>query len=266
MVLATGREGTTNDRDKDIFATLFFCRYLTTKQIEELFFGSPTRTRTRLSDLKKKGYIQSRGMYIVEPKSWHERVSSQNVFHLTKDGFDSIAETLGIDEAYTPKQLLPEKARHYVRTNEVYVAAREFLDEELGPYPKWEWRHEKRVAYAGEYANAPYAHNPDAHILFRDHVFIIERQTAESKIGPKALEKKVRDHKRYAELVLKNGNDDYYYETEKACEEVEVLFACDDAMVAGRAERVGKQYGIRVVGRDVAGIANYLYNSALRLS
>ena len=266
MALSTGREGTITNRDTDVFAALFFCRYLTTKQLASLFFPGPGKTRTRLSKLNEKGYVKNRTMYVVEPKSWDERVSPQGVWHLTRDGFDSVAETLGLDEAYTPKQLLPEKARHYVRTNEVYVAAKEFLDEELGPYPQWKWRHEKRVAYAGEYANAPYAHNPDAHILFRDHVFIIERQTAESKIGPKALEKKLRDHKRYAELVLKNGNDAYYYETEKACEDVEVLFACEDAVVAERAERAGRQYGIRVVGGDVAGIADYLYSSALRLS
>jgi hypothetical protein len=33
-----------------------------------------------------------------------------------------------------------------------------------------------------------------------------------------------------------------------------------------QAKRAGEQYGIEVVGHDVAGIADYLYNAALRLS
>ena len=32
------------------------------------------------------------------------------------------------------------------------------------------------------------------------------------------------------------------------------------------ARRAGEQYGIEVIGRDVDGIADYLYNAALRLS
>jgi hypothetical protein len=254
MALATGRSGTITARDKEILMALFFCRYLSTKLLARLFFPSAGKARTRLAKLAKKGYIINRTMYIVEPKSWDERVSPQGVWHLTKAGFESVAETLGVEETYATRPLLPEHARHYVRAAEVYAATRDHLDALLGPYPEWEWRHEKRVFYAGEYENAPYLHKPDAHIIFRGHTFILERQTAESKIGPKKIYEKVADHKRYVELRLKAP--------------AEVLFAFDedDSPVIGQAERAGEQYGIRVVGGDVARIADYLENSAARLS
>lgn len=253
MALATGRRGTITERDRGILMDLFFCRYLSTRQIQYLFFGSAGRTRARLAALQEKGYIKGRSMYIVEPTSWHHRVSPQSVWHLTKDGFDSITETLGVDEVYASKPLLPKEARHYVQTAEVYVAAKEALDEELEPYPEWEWRHEKRVIYAGEYANVPYQHKPDAHIIFRGHTFILERQTAQSKIGPKRIYAKVEDHKRYVELRLKTP--------------AELLFAfdADGSPLVEVAERAGEQFGIRVVAGSVARIADYLYNSAVRL-
>ena len=232
---------------------LFSCRYLSTKLLARLFFPSEGKARARLAKLAKKGYIKGRTMYVVEPKSWDERVSPQGVWHLTKAGFDSVAETLGVDETYATKPLLPEQARHYVRAAEVYAAAKDRLDGELGPYPEWEWRHEKRVIYSGEYENAPYLHKPDAHIIFRGHTFILERQTAESKIGPKKIYEKVRDHMRYVELRLKSP--------------AEVLFAfdTDNPSMIAEAARAGEQYGIRVVAGDVARVADYLENCAARL-
>lgn len=254
MTLATGRTGTLTERDKEIFMSLFFCRYMSTPQLTDLFFPSASKARSRLARLSKKGYVTNRTMYIVEPTSWEDRASAQGVWHLTKPGFDSVAETLELEESFTPKQLLPKHARHYVRTAEIYAAVKHRLDDELGDYPGWEWRHEKRVLYAGEYENVPYQHKPDAHVLFCNHVFIIERQTTESKIGSAKIYDKVRDHKRYAELKLRRP--------------AEALFAfdSDDSPMIDAARRAGEQYGIQVVGRNVAGIASYLYSAALRLS
>ena len=253
MALATGRSGTITERDREILMDLFFCRYMSTKQLEYLFFPSASKARTRLAKLAKKGYITNRTMYILEPKNWHDRVSPQGVWHLTKAGFDSITESLGVEETYASKPLLPKEARHYVRAAEVYTAAKHILDEELDPYPEWEWLHEKRVLYSGEYANVPYQHKPDAHVVFRGHTFILERQTAESKIGPKKIYKKVEDHKRYVELKLRAP--------------AEVLFAFDaeGSHLVDAAKRAGEQYGIRVVAGEVEQIADYLYNSAVRL-
>ena len=253
MALATGRSGTITERDREILMDLFFCRYMSTKQLEYLFFPSASKARTRLAKLAKKGYITNRTMYILEPKDWHDRVSPQGVWHLTKAGFDSITESLGIEETYASKPLLPKEARHYVRAAEVYVAAKHILDEELDSYPEWEWLHEKRVLYSGEYANVPYQHKPDAHVVFRGHTFILERQTTESKIGPKKIYKKVEDHKRYVELKLRAP--------------AEVLFAFDaeGSHLVDAAKRAGEQHGIRVVAGEVEQIAHYLYNSAVRL-
>ena len=254
MALTAGRAGTITERDKEVFLSLFFCRYMSTTQLAHLFFPSASKARSRLAQLLKKGYVTNRTMYVVEPKKWDERVSAQGVWHLTKSGFDSVTESLDIDEPFTPKQLLPRHARHYVRAAEIYAAVKHRLDEELGPYPAWEWRHERRVLYAGEYENVPYQHKPDAHVMFCDHVFIIERQTAESKVGPAKIYEKVEGHKRYAELRLRMPT--------------EVLFAFDqaDSPMVDTARRAGEQHGIEVVGHDVSGIADYLYNAALRLS
>jgi len=101
-----------------------------------------------------------------------------------------------------------------------------------------------RAADAYEYADVPYVHQPDAHILFRDHAFIVERQTAESRLGPKGVHKKVAAHKRYAEVVLKRP------------EETQVLFACDDPGMAEMAERAGSEYGIYTVAGDVVRVAH----------
>jgi hypothetical protein len=252
VVLTPGRKGTTTPRDQRIFEALFFCRYLSTKQIAELFFGSESRARARLSELEAKRYISRRSMYVRLPTSMKDRVAVETVWYLTKEGFDTVATTHGRDEKYAPKQLLDEKARHYVRAAEVYVAAKDRLESHLGPHPAWEWRHEKRVEYAGEYENVPYYHRPDAHVLIKDHTYIIERQTPESKVGPKKVYKKVADHKLYVYLKLESP--------------AEVLFACEDQAVAQAAERAGGEYDLRVVGKDVEGIADYLYNSAVRLS
>ncbi len=251
MAPRPGRRGTITQRDQKILETLFFCRYLSTKQIAALFFGSVGRARARLIELDDKQYITRRTMYVRDP-TWETRSAPEAVWHLTKGGFDAVVQSLELDEDYTPNQLLPKWARHYVLANEVYVAARDGLDDELHPYPEWEWRHEKRALYEGEYQNEKYKHNPDAHVVFRDHTFIVERQTAESKVGPKAIYKKVADHKLYARLRLGGP--------------AEVLFACDDLRVARQAERAGEEYGMRVIGGDVARIADYLYTSAVRLS
>lgn len=247
MPILTGRKGTITKRDQRLLEAVFVCRYLSTRQLASLFFNSTSRARTHLPELEKKGYLDKRSVYLVPPVKDNPGVR-ETVWHLTKGGFDSVAETLGSEESYTPKQLLPEKARHYVRTNEVYVAARAALDRELGPYPEWEWRHEKRAA------DAPYVHQPDAHILFRGNVFVIERQTAESRLGPTGVYKKVAAHKRYAEVVLKQPED------------TQILFACDEPAVAEVSERAGKGHGIYTVAGDIDRIAHHLYQSAIRLA
>lgn len=241
------------ERDQRLLEAGFVCRYLSTRLIALLFFNPASRARTRLPELEKKGYLDKRSVYLVSPTRDHPGVR-ETVWHLTKAGFESVAETLGFEEATPRSSSSPEKARHYVRTAEVYAAARPALDRELGSHPAWEWRYEKRAADAYEYADAPYVHQPDAHVLFRDHVFIVERQTGEAKLGPKGVYRKIEVHGRYARVVLKKP------------EETQVLFACDDPMVAEVAERAGSEHRTYTVSGSVDRIANHLYRSALRLS
>jgi hypothetical protein len=85
-------------------------------------------------------------------------------------------------------------------------------------------------------------------------VFIVERQTAESRLGPKGVYKKLEAHGRYAKVVLKKP------------EETQVLFACDDPMVAEVAEHAGREHRIYTVAGSVDRIGHHLYQSALRLS
>ncbi|MDP9478345.1 MAG: replication-relaxation family protein [Actinomycetota bacterium] len=254
MTLTAGRRGTITDRDWEVLLALFFCRYASTGQLAHLFFPSASKARSRLAKLDEKGYVTSRPLFVVQPTKWKHGTAPQGVWNLTKSGFEFVTETLALDESFAAKPLAPKQARHYVRAAEIYAAVKHRLDGELGEYPGWEWRHEKRVVYAGEYENVPYQHKPDAHVLFCGHVFIVERQTAESKVGPKKIYEKVEDHKRYVETRLRKP--------------AEVLFAfdTDDSPMIDTARRAGEQLGMEVVARDVAGIADYLYSAALRLS
>src|SRR5829696_2194693 len=125
----TGRSATITPRDDAIMQTLFFCRYLSTAQLAALFFNSKSAARRRLADLVNKGYLEPRSLYATMP-TWDRRGRCENVWHLTKQGFETAAESLGLyDERHVPKQLGQEGAVHHVKTAEVYVAAKADLDE-----------------------------------------------------------------------------------------------------------------------------------------
>jgi hypothetical protein len=166
-----------------------------------------------------------------------------------------VAESLGLDdERYVPKQLGQEGAVHHVKTAEVYVAAKADLDEILGPYPAWSWEHEKRAQDSYRYSGRLMGHQPDAHVRFADHLFVVERQTKESRVSPKAIDDKVSSHATYARVRLDEPD------------KMDVLFACDDKRVVELAERAGKRYGVDVIAGSVEHVAYYLYQSALRLA
>ena len=250
----TGRRATITLRDDAIMLALFLCRYLSTAQLAILFFNSKSAARRRLAQLEDKGYIEPRNLYATMP-TWDRRGKCENVWHLTKKGFETVAESLSLDdERYVPKQLGQEGAVHHVRTAEVYVAAKADLDEILGPYPAWSWEHEKRAQDSYRYSGRLMGHQPDAHVRFADHLFVVERQTRESRIGPKAIDDKVSSHATYARVRLDEPD------------RIDVLFACDDRRVAELAERAGKRYGVDVIAGGVEHVAYYLYQSALRLA
>jgi hypothetical protein len=250
----TGRSATITPRDDAIMLALFLCRYLSTAELAILFFNSKSAARRRLAELVNKGYLEPRSLYATMP-TWDRRGKRENVWHLTKQGFEMVAESLGLDdERYVPKQLGQEGAIHHVKTAEVYVAAKADLDEILGPYPAWSWEHEKRAQDSYRYSGRLMGHQPDAHVRFADHLFVVERQTRESRVGPKAIDDKVSSHATYARVRLDEPD------------KMDVLFACDDKRVAELAERAGKRYGVDVIAGSVEHVAYYLYQSALRLA
>ena len=198
----TGRSATITPRDDAIMLALFLCRYLSTAELAILFFNSKSAARRRLAELANKGYLEPRSLYATMP-TWDRRGKCENVWHLTKQGFEMVAESLGLDdERYLPKQLGQEGAVHHVKTAEVYVAAKADLDEILGPYPAWSWEHEKRAQDSYRYSGRLMGHQPDAHVRFADHLFVVERQTRESRVGPKAIDDKVSSHATYARVRL----------------------------------------------------------------
>jgi hypothetical protein len=248
-----GRRDTVTPRDDLILAALYFCRYLSTTLIAQMFFNSKSAARRRLSQLALKGYIDARNMFFAMPE-WETLGKCENVWHLTKKGFDTATESLGLrEEHYVPKQLGQAGSIHHVQTAEVYVAAKESLDENVGPYPAWEWKHERKAHEEFERANESLGHQPDAHVLFHGHTFVIERQTRESRIDSRKVDEKVKGHAIWSRVRADDP------------ETVEVLFACDDDRVAEAAVRAGERYGVEVYAGDVGKVAHYLYQSAQRL-
>ena len=258
MAIKTGREGMSTPRDGRIMLALFFCRYLTTNQIALMFFDKNATARRRLWQLKNKGYIVSRIITTVKPTD-EAQGKTEAVWHLSKEAFEMYAYSLGLDEGpgaykYVPKQLDDKGTRHHVRTNELYVAAKADLEEYIGDYPDWAWIHEKKAHDAYDYQGRRHKHQPDAHVCFFGHTFIIERQTKESKVKPKDIDDKVRDHALWAQKRTDHPD------------KVEVIFATEDERIAEVALAAGKRYSIYVVAGTVDVAADYLYQCALRLA
>lgn len=258
MAIKTGRTGTITPRDGQILQALFFCRYLTTYQIALMFFNNVATARRRLWQLKNKGYIVSRFTTTRVPTP-ETAGKQESVWHLTKEAFEMYAHSLDLEAGpgaykYAPKQLDEKGTRHHVRTNEVYVVARADLEENVGDYPDWVWMHEKKAHDDYQYQGRDHVHQPDAHVRFFGHTFIIERQTKESKVKPKDIDDKVSGHALWAQKRTDHPD------------KVEVVFACDEERVAEVALAAGKRYGIYVVAGSVEAAADYLYQSALRLA
>jgi hypothetical protein len=260
MAMKTGREGMLGPHDEGIMRDLFFCRYLTTMQIAWLHYNGPRRASSRLSQLKRKGVLGSRVIYTKSPtaKSPGRR---EAVWHLTKDAFDMVAESLDAppelrDKAvWTPKHLGPSKTRDHVKVNELYVAAKESLDYYAGPYPGWLWEHEKWATVEYEVANEHRVHRPDAHVSFFGSLFIIERQTKESRITSSEVREKVEAHALYASRFLGSEGRGGTH----------VVFAAEERRVAEAARRAGEDYGIFVFAGGVIPAARHLYQNVLRL-
>lgn len=254
--MKTGREGMLTPRDERILLDLFLCRYLTTAQIAALYYNSTRRASTRLYQLKKKGALASRVIYTLAPTRDHPG-RREAVWHLTRDAFEMVAASMDLEEGseatWTPKQLGTEKTRDHVKVNQLYVAAKADLDGLVGPYPAWTWEHEKRSTDPYRYSGRPMVHRPDAHVRLFGALFVVERQTRESRVRQTEVADKVSSHATWARVRLGDAND------------TQVLFACDERRVAEAARRAGERHGIYVFAGSVEEAAFHLYQSALRL-
>lgn len=267
MAVLDGRAGMLTPRDYDIFTDLFFCRYLTLRQIAALHFlfhgdrrrNHPVKAaKTCLYNrLKKKGRVTNSVLACRDG-------TQLNAFYLTKDTFEEMAETLGFEEPWNNKQLGSGRMQHYVETNDLYVEVKRHLDDYLGEYPAWTWKNEKRSFFVPYQAPTDYQHRPDAEITFgREnsdllYTFIVERQSSRSRKGPEQIYDRVRDRARHIETVLEP-------------ERTFILFCCDERRDGEVAARAAYQYGVNLQWGDPAEMGGFLarmareYRDELRL-
>jgi hypothetical protein len=251
MAITYGKTGTVTQRDDEIVQDLFFARYLDTSQIHRLFFGSYSRAKERMRQLKRKGWVDNLAFVDAAGK---QKVA----WRLTREAFETAAASLGSDERWTPKQLGPERTRHYIATNEVYVALRRpltnvlSLDEILGPYPAWRWLNEARAVYDYQTPDHNYRHQPDAEVWIGCAMFFIERQTRLSRVKVEDIYDKVKYHANYVQWSFAEEPPRYA-----------VLFACEDRRICEAARRAGEQYGIEVVADGSEMIGHHLCREAL---
>lgn len=251
MAIATGRAGVITPRDEELMEGLMIARYQVSRQIATIHFNSETRCRARLYELFHKGYLKYRHVYTTAPagKSPGKR---EAVWHLDKEAFEMIAGSLGYDdERWAPKQLSHFNTRHYVKTNDLYAAVRNDLNSILDRDGEWLWEHAGRVEDHYEYRAEPFVHKPDAHLSFGGRLYIIERQTQESRVTAEKIKDKIWDHKQYATVILR-----------RTPEQVKVLVACDEQRVSDAAKRAGDEYGIQVAAGPLEKITDHVLDEA----
>ncbi len=191
-------------RDWRIYHHLGRARKLSTEQVADLEFpdeyGQPREraARSRLYLLKKEGsYLTNRTDLKGVGTAWE----------LTREGFRVMRESPS--EAY-PAPLDPDRARHLIATNDVYVELVRMLrglpgiedaDWRWVPEPECHRRYDvpleaRRQRRSG--AGVGRLLKPDAEVvLFEEVVFFIERQTAWAKKKPEILHDKVFGYHRY---------------------------------------------------------------------
>lgn len=227
MSILHGRAGMLAPRDHEIFLDLFLCRYLTTQQIAQMYFGSRSAARCRLYKLQQKGWITS-SLFLKPPR---HKIA---YWRLTKDGFDVMADELGTRERWTPKQLKPSRIEHHLDTSDLYVAVKPLLDHHAGPHPAWQWLHEARAFKQYEQANRQTTYRPDAEIHWNNCLFIIERQTNRKNAAFREIDEKVKNHKVHIDYDLKEGTL------------AGVVFACDHPRDVEAARIAGQKYHVNI--------------------
>lgn len=241
MALKTGRAGTITPRDVKVLEDLYFCRFLSTRQIAALRFPSFESARVRLYALMRKGWVVNQ---LHEP--------NLVLWRLSREGFERQRASLDHEkEPTTPDFFSGPKVRHYLEANDVYCELAPRVEGVLGSYPAWQWRNEGRAFRRYELGGRRFAHQPDAEILLPNGLFFLERQSSRARYGSKTIRDKVETYKTYIERVLRPEGV-----------HVEVLFACDLEREKRAAVEAGDEYGIEVVASSVRGIAKHLESAA----
>lgn len=239
MVLKTGREGWITPRDKEVLDDLYFCRFLSTRQIADLRFPSFESARVRLYALMRKGQIVNQ---IHRP--------NLVLWRLSKAGFERQRVSLDREKESVPDFLSGLKVDHYLETNDLYVELFPRLERVLGSYPVWEWRNEGRSHRRYEISGARRVHQPDAEIHLPESLYFFEWQTRRAKYTRETIRDKIAAHKTYAERVLRPEVP------------IEILFACDLERERHATVEVGRELGAAIVASSVTGIATYLEDAA----
>ena len=240
MALRTGRAGATTPRDERVFEDLFWTRFLSTAQIAGLRFPSTESARVRMYGLMRKGWVVNQ---ILGP--------NELLWRLTRGGFERVRTSLDRDREPTPDFFSGQKLRHYVESNDLYVAVAPKLERALGGHPAWTWINEGRAYRLYELGGRRLAHQPDAEIRLPGHLFFLERQTRRARYGAESIREKVAAYGLYLDRVLR-------------LEEVriEVLFAADIERERRAAVEAGDEFGVEVVASSVGGIAGHLESVA----
>lgn len=240
MVL-NGRAGMINDRDEDILTDLFLAGCLTTSQIQRMYFSAHSTAKGRMYKLHKKGYVNFEIFDVGE-----------NLWFLTKEAFLREARNAESEETqpFSPPK---ERTAHYTKINDLYVKAAPMLDSIVGEWPEWHWLNEYRARRGYERAGRDRAYRPDAELHFRDHTFVIERQTAEARASRGILLSRMADYADYVEHITGRR------------ETTQVLWACDTERDMNYAREGGEKYGLFTVAGDVEKIADHIEGTALRL-
>lgn len=186
-------------RDIDILKALYACEFLSTSQIQRLFFGiSKTAVCRRLNEKLLPQKIVTR---------YYPNVRFQNIeaiYYLGTEGVKLLAEELGIsaseikkpsDRAYTVHFL-----QHVLETNDFWVSIREACNQSQGEYGLVSWWTERKIRKRFQRVGEPTPLPDSRFTLLRtaDGVkshFMLEIDRGTEKLG--VIREKVQNYKDY---------------------------------------------------------------------
>lgn len=234
-------ENPPKEKDQRALDALFATVVLSTRQLQDLIYGSDSYARDRLYSLRKVGYVErlpsrfGRGggkLWILTRREFFRELRWSRLYY---------------EESYPD---LPTRLEHMVATNDIYVGVADeleyrFGDENVG----WRWKHEARAYDRFEVGSESFVHQPDAELSFGERVFYVERQTGKSRKAPAEFYRRMR-HYAARERYL----------TRKALT-LEVLWACDTERDMRHARAAANRHGARATCDTPEEIVDYVIKS-----